>query len=169
MSLSDLSSGEIKAIKEFIDEIPDSKIMPEGTSGTLYPPSKDQKVGGWRYDEQGFTTRKLAYNLQIQVNTKGVSIPNAMLRDVEMTMISFMQGARGVSALMILVSSYGVKNGTITVKVMRTALHTALTTTPRKIYVTHDGHLITDPDAFQKGEAKVAPDEEKKGKKGKCE
>lgn len=167
MSLSDLSPGEIKAIKEFIDEIPDSKILPEGTSGTRHPPSKDQKAGGWRYDEQGFTTRAQAFNMQIQLNTKNVSIPNAMLRDVEVTMISFMQGARGPSAVLILVSTYGLKHGTITDKLIRTALHQALNTTPRKIYVTHDGKLITDLEAFHKGEASVAPDDVKKGKKKK--
>lgn len=79
MSLAELKSGEIKSVKEFIDEIPLKKLMPSGSSGTCYPPTKDQEVGGWRLDEQGFTTKKLAYNMQIQKNTKGVSVPNAML------------------------------------------------------------------------------------------
>lgn len=78
-----------------------------------------------------------------------------------------MQGARGPSAVLILVSTYGLKHGTITDKLIRTALHQALNTTPRKIYVTHDGKLITDLEAFHKGEASVAPDDVKKGKKKK--
>jgi hypothetical protein len=83
MSLSSITSGQIKAIRLFITEIPAEKLIPTGFAGTLYPPDKDKEEGGWRLDEQGYTTAKLAYNLQIQLNTTGVGILDAMLRDVE--------------------------------------------------------------------------------------
>lgn len=119
-NLLDLSSGDIKNIKNFINEIPDSKLIPDGAKGTNYPPAKDQEVGGWRFDEQGFTTFGLANNLQIQLNTKGVCVPMQHF-DVEIVVTFLMQGERGTSALMILVSSYGISNGKITEHVIRDA------------------------------------------------
>ena len=140
------------------------RYPPSGSSGTCYPSTKDQKVGGWRLDEQGYTTKRLAYNMQIQENTKGVSVSNAMLRDVKMTMVSFMQGLRGASVIMVHLSSHGVKHGTITEELIRQALHAAVDADPRIIYVTHDGKCITDLEAFITGEEKLAP-KRRKGEK----
>ena len=86
-----------------------------------------------------------------------------------MTMISFMQGVRGASVIMIHLSCHGVMHGTITENLIRQALHAAVDAEPRKIYVTHDGKCITDLESFKTGEEEVAPEEEKKGRKKKCE
>jgi len=144
MSLSSITSGQYKAIKSFIAEIPAEKLIPTGFAGTLYPPDKDKEEGGWRLDEQGYTTAKLAYNLQIQLNTTG--------------------GKRGPSVILVLVSVHGLKNGKIDDNVIRKALETALDADPRKIYITYDGTLIDDHAAFQKGEQSLKSPDDAKGK-----
>jgi hypothetical protein len=83
-------------------------------------------------------------------------------------MISFIQGKRGPSVILILVSVYGVKNGAIDDKLIRKALETALDSTTRKIYITYDANLISDLTAFQKGEQSFqSTDDEKSSGKGK--
>jgi len=134
-SLMDLSSGQVKKVKAFIEEIPDDKLMPDGRSGTKFPQPKDIEVGGWRYDEQGFTTNRVGYNMQIQLNTAG--------------------GVRGPSCIMLVVSAKGVNDGAITAKDVRAALNHALDNPPRAYYLTIKNVITNNHDDFIAAEVPV--------------
>ncbi|KAJ7137700.1 hypothetical protein C8R44DRAFT_727923 [Mycena epipterygia] len=142
-SVMNLSVKECKKVKEFIESIPDDKLMPDGRSGTKFPPSKETEAGGWRYDEQGFTTNRVGYNMQIQLNTEG--------------------GARGPSCLMLVMSAAGIAGGALTAENIRVALNYALDNPPRTYYLTSANVITNNHDEFLAAE--VPKESTKSGKK----